>query len=129
MATYFFETITAAQALACAGNSDNLCFASDGADLGAGGGSSPELVEVTIIRGTVRTGGFDKATGSFDTEEHGPGDTVLVSPREAAGLIARGQAANPDAEPVPVGEGPMFTAPPVAPAAKPAPASPRGRKR
>ena len=127
MATYFFETLTAARSLAMTGNH---CFASDGADEpGAAGGGESDLGEVTIVRGTVRTGGYDKATGSYDTEEHGPGATIHVTARERDGLIARGQVADPHAEPAPVGEGPMFTAPPVAPKAEPAKASPKPRKR
>ncbi|MES2034994.1 MAG: hypothetical protein V4466_12525 [Pseudomonadota bacterium] len=95
MATYFFETLTAAQALCAA---PSLCFADDGADAGAGGAgggaaapaaeapASPKvkLVDAVVRRGTVTVGDWP------DVEHKGPGETVTLSIKEVEKLRAAG---------------------------------------
>ncbi len=82
--------------------------------------AEPELVEVTLIRGSIRTdapvtiktsGGkkevVTKAPGEVRT--YGPGEKVKVAAADLKALIARGMIVDPAAAPIEVGPGPNFT--------------------
>jgi hypothetical protein len=61
-----------------------------------------ELVDVTIVRGSIHTGHGESAL------VHGPGATVAVPKDEVPTLIMRGIIADPNAAPIAVGAGPTF---------------------